>query len=299
LYDALNESPTKRPHPEWDFRRSVLLKGDILMSSGPPNLPPNYPPNFPPNPPPSFPNAQAPLPPAKKSNVLVWILGGVVVVALGFTAMCGIGGYLLMHKAKQAGFDSSLMSKNPGYAAAKMVATLNKDVDVISSDDSTGTIQVRDKKTGQTTTLRFDAATRRMVVTDGEGKQSTVSITGDGDKTALNIQSADGTAKFSAGDSQMPAWVPVYPGSTPKGTYSAQNNGGSQSAFGFMTTDPPAKVIAYYQDQLKSSGFTITGNFTSPAGGLVTGENGKRTLTITVNASGSETSASLIAVEKE
>ncbi len=263
-----------------------------MSSAVPPNLPPNAPPSFPPA-------SQAPLPPGKKSNALVWILGGVVVVVLGFTAMCGIGGFLLLHKAKQAGFDSSLLSTNPGYAAAKMVATLNKDVDVLSTDDSSGTIKVRDKKTGQTTTLRFDPATKRMVVTDGEGKQSTVSITGDGDKTALNIQSADGTAKFGAGDSHMPAWVPVYPGSTPRGTFSAQGKEGSQSAFGFKTGDAPAKVLEYYQNQLKSSGFTISGTFNSPTGGLISAENGKRTLTVTVGASGNETTGSLMAVEKE
>ena len=238
-----------------------------MSSSVPPNFPPNPQGSAPPPPPPFFPQ-QAPLPPGKKSNILIWIVGGVVVVVLGFTAMCGIGGFLLMHKAKEAGFDGSLLSKNPGYAAAKMVATLNKDVDVISTDDSTGTIKVRDNKTGQTTTLRFDPATKRMVVTDGEGKQSTVSITGDGDKTALNIQSADGAVKFSAGgDNQMPAWVPVYPGSTPKGTFSAQNKGASQSGFSFKTTDAAAKVIGYYEDQLKSSGFTIAQTFSSAAGG--------------------------------
>jgi hypothetical protein len=58
-------------------------------------------------------------------------------------------------------------------------------------------------------------------------------------------------------------------------------------------------VIEYYQNQLKSSGFTISGTFSSPAGGLISAENGKRTLTITVSSSGNETSASLMAVEKE
>ncbi len=287
-----------------------------MSSSVPPNFPPTPPGSGPPPPPfppppqgpyqqgpysqPRSPFPQPPLPPGKKSNLLVWILGGVAVVVLGFTAMCGIGAFFVMHKAKEAGFDSTLLSKNPGYAAAKMVATLNKDVDVLSTDDSTGTIQVRDKKTGQTTTLRFDPATKRMVVTDNEGKQATVSITGDGDKTALNVQSSDGNAKFSVGgDNQMPAWVPVYPGSTPKGTFSAQNNGASQSGFGFTTQDPPAKVIEYYQNQLTSSGFTISGTFTSAAGGLISAENGKRTLTVTVNASGNETAASLMAVEKQ
>jgi hypothetical protein len=262
----------------------------------------SVPPNFPPAPqgtvPPPFP-PQAPLPPAKKSNLLVWILGGVVVVVLGFTAMCGIGGYLLMHKAKEAGFDSGLMSKNPGYAAAKMAATLNQEVDVISSDDSTGTIKIRDKKTGQTTTLRFDPATKRMVVTDGDGKTSSLSITGEGDKASLNVQSADGTSNFSVGgNNQMPTWVPVYPGSTPKGTFSATTKGEMQSAYEFKTPDSPGKVIDYYQNQLKSSGFKVMQTFSSPSAGLMTAENGSRSLTLTLSAPDKETMASLMAVEK-
>ena len=153
-----------------------------------------------------------------------------------------------------------------------MAAALNQDVDVLSTDDRSGTITVRDKKTGRTTTLRFDAEKKQMVVIDGEGKQSTVSITGEGDSTSVNFQSADGTAKFSAGgDNQMPAWVPVYPGSTPQGTFSASNVSGSnpsgsnqgtkQSVFGFKTTDAPSKVMEYYQNQLKSSGFNVTQTF--------------------------------------
>jgi hypothetical protein len=214
--------------------------------------------------------------------------------------MCGVGGYLLMRKAKNSGLDSSLMKTNPAYAAAKMAATLNQDVEVLSSDDGTGTIKVRDKKTGQTTTMRFDTASKQMTVIDGEGKQSTVSITGEGDKASVNIQSADGTAKFSAaGDNQLPAWVPVYPGSTPKGTFSASNKDGTQSAFGFKTNDAPAKVMEYYQNQLKSSGFNVTQTFSTATGGMMSAENGGRTLTVTVGASGKETSASLMTIEKQ
>src|ERR1700690_690890 len=94
----------------------------------------SVPPNFPPQSPAPFPPPQQ-LPPGKKPNILIWILGGLVVLGLGVTMMCGIGGYLLLHKAKTSGFDPALLSKNPGYAAAKMAATLNKDVEVLSSDD--------------------------------------------------------------------------------------------------------------------------------------------------------------------
>ena len=281
-----------------------------MSSAGPPNFPPNLPPNAPPNVPPSFPQGaqppgyppgwQAPLPPAKKSNALIWILGIVVVMVFGVMATCGIGAFLVMRKAKEAGLDSTLLSKNPAYAMAKLAATVNKDVDVISTDDGTGTIKVRDKKTGETTTLRFDAATKKMVVIDSSGKQATIGITGEGDKTALNIQGPDGTVKFGGGaGNQLPAWVPVYPGATAKGTFSSQANGSTQSAFGFTTPDPAAKVIEYYQDHLKSSGFTVTQTFTSATGGLLTGVNGNRTVTVTVSSTGNETSATLLVAEKQ
>ena len=92
--------------------------------------------------PPAFPPSnQAPLPPAKKSNLLLWIIGIVVVVMVGFTAMCGLGGYFLMRKAKQSGFDSALITKNPGYATAKMMVTMNPELDVVSSDDSSGAMR--------------------------------------------------------------------------------------------------------------------------------------------------------------
>ena len=41
------------------------------------------------------------------------------VVLLG---MCGLAGFFIMHKAKQAGLDSGLLSSNPAYAMAKMAA---------------------------------------------------------------------------------------------------------------------------------------------------------------------------------
>ncbi len=93
---------------------------------------------------------------------------------IGVTAMCGLAGYFIMHKAKQAGFDSGLLTTNPAYAAAKMVATMNPDVETVTTDDSSGTITVRDKKSGKTTTLKFDPEKKTMVVIDENGKEATV-----------------------------------------------------------------------------------------------------------------------------
>ena len=100
-----------------------------MSSSVPPPFPPSNPP--PPDPfasnSPPLPLGQPPLPPGKKPNILIWILGGIVVLMIGVTAMCGLAGFFIMHKAKQAGLDSGLLSSNPAYAVAKMAATMNPD----------------------------------------------------------------------------------------------------------------------------------------------------------------------------
>jgi hypothetical protein len=254
--------------------------------------------------PPAFPSPnQAPLPPGKKPNILIWILGGIVVLMLGVTMMCGIGGYFLMRKAKQAGFDTDLLKSNPAYAAAKMAVTLNPDVETVSSDDSRGAITVRDKKTGKLMKFKFDPDKKTMVITDENGKEATVKVTGDGDKGSLEVQGPDGgTVKFGAtAGNQMPGWVPVYPGSTPKGTFSAQTKDGNQSTFTFNTGDAPAKVMTYYQDQLKASGFAINMATTTPQGGMVMAEDSGKahSVMLTVGASNDGTSVSVTSIEKK
>jgi hypothetical protein len=221
---------------------------------------------------------------------------------LGVTMMCGLGGYFLMRKAKQAGFDSALLTKNPAYAAAKMAVTLNPDVETVSSNDSNGTITVRDKKTGQVMNFKFDPDKKTMVITDENGKEATVKVTGDGDKGAVEVQGPDGAVKFGATTSnQMPGWVPVYPGSSPQGTFSTQTKDGNQSTFTFKTKDAAAKVMSYYQDQLKAGGFTINLSTTSPQGGMVMAEDsGKtRSVMLTVGGSGEGTDVSVTSIEKK
>jgi hypothetical protein len=253
--------------------------------------------------PPAFPPPnQAPLPPGKKPNILVWILGGVVVLMLGVTIMCGLGGYFLMRKAKQAGFDSDLLTRNPAYAAAKMAVTLNPDVETVASDDSHGTITVREKKTGKVMNFKFDADKKTMVITGDDGKEMRVTAHADGDKGTVEVQGPDGTMKFGAAASnQMPGWVPVYPGSSPQGTFSAQTKDGNQSSFAFKTKDAPAKVMAYFQDQLKAGGFTINMTTAGPQGGMVMAEDsGKaRSVMLTVGGSGEGADVSVTVIEKK
>jgi len=104
----------------------------------------------------------------------------------------------------------------------------------------------------------------------------------------------------AAAGKSAPAWVPVYPGSSPQGTMATQSKDGSSNTFTFKTSDAPAKVLAYYQDQLKSAGFKINLVTNTDQGGIVQAENSEkqRTVMVTVGASGEGTEANVIAVEK-
>jgi hypothetical protein len=236
-------------------------------------------------------------PPApKKTSVWVWILGGVAIFFFAIMLTCGVVGYMGMRMIKSAGFDSELMKNNPGLAMAKMATAMNKNLEVLSSNDRSGTIVVRDKTTGKVTTLKFDPDTKKMVVSTDDGKQSSVTI----DNSGLTATSADGsTVKYgNAAGNNVPSWVPVYPGSSPQGTVSATNGDTSQNTFTFKSPDPASKVIAFYSDQLKAAGLKVNMTTTSDQGGMLQAEDEgkKRTVIVTVGTSseGSETGVNVI-----
>jgi len=229
------------------------------------------------------------MPPAAPRNTspLVWILaivGGLVVVGILFAV--GVT-FFVVHKVRQAGFDPELMRRNPGLAVSKMIATTNPDVDVVSTNDNAGTITVRDKKTGKTVTMTFDDAK------NGQFK--------------MNAQSEDGTAsmQFGGGVGELPSWVPHYPGSTPKGTFSMKGSGndgsGEVRSFTFTTKDPASKAMSFYQDKAKELGMKANLTGTSGEGGMIIAadDDSKRTLTVVVVGGSGETTVNVSYVQKK
>jgi hypothetical protein len=243
----------------------------------------------PPNPPTPGGTAPAPVPAPQTSSgvkVLLWVLGiilGLILLALG---SCAAVLFYARHKITQAGFSSELMKKNPGYAAAKMAVTMNPDAEIISSDDSAGTIVVRNKKTGKVVTMKFDPQKKAMAITDENGNTSTMTTSGEGSNANLEIKGPDGTVKIGNTSDKTPDWVPSYPGSSPKSTFSSTNGGEQTGSYAFITADGADKVMSFYGDTLKASGFTVSnmsGSSNGKVGGMVSGEDKATKRTVVVS----------------
>jgi hypothetical protein len=214
-------------------------------------------------------------PPAKKgTSPWVWILGGLaLILVLGVISVVGMG-FFIAKKAKDAGIDSSLAQTNPVLAAAKMMVALNPEVEVVKSDDSAGTITIREKKTGKTITMSAEDIKNGKISFTEEGSGETMTFGGGG---------------------KLPSWVPSYPGSKPEGVFSATGGEGEGGSARFTTTDPAAKVVEFYQNALKSAGYKITTSTAGDSSGMVAGEDqtNNRTVMATIGAEAGETNVVL------
>lgn len=232
---------------------------------------------------------------------LAWIGIGCVVILI----LCGIGLGIMGFIAKRA---VDRFSKNPTMAAAELAVKMNPDLELVNADEAHNTITVKDKKTGETTTISADdAKNNKWSIKTDKGSATFDASSGQG----LNIQATDekgqkSTTTFggSGAPQNLPSWLPVYPGGTVQGTYDTTNAEGRTAAFTVSTTDASTKVIDYYESQLKGAGLppeksTYTTN--GQTGGTVTGKSadGKREASVIVSSSNGSTQAVITFSEKK
>jgi hypothetical protein len=258
-----------------------------------------------PPPPPQIPQAAAPAPAAaKKTSPLIWVLvgcGGLVLLAAIIMLVAGV------FVAKKVGSYAKDAEKNPAMAAAKLIVAMNPELETVSTDDSAGTITIRNKKTGEVITVDLDDVKKGKIRFKNEkGESAEISASGEGETGKIEVKSDKGTMTFGAGGSaEAPDWVPAYPGSQPEGMYSAKGAQGTTAAFTFDTEDAPEKVIAFYEEKLKDAGFEVTtSTFKKGAtlsGGLINAvaEAEKRQVHVTVSAEDAGTKVAVNFVEGE
>ncbi len=227
-------------------------------------------------------------PPRKGLSPLAWVgIGCAVIVVMGTIVMVGAG-IFAAHKLQR-------FAKNPGLEGAKLVVSMNPDLETKSIDEGRQTMTVYNKKTGETVTMGFDDLKKgRFKMSSDKGTASVDLNTDGGSKPTLKVTDEKGqTSTFTAGTgaaNDLPSWVPVYPGGKVQGSVaanSAQSKGGNLTV---TTSDSPEKVFSYYESQLKAGGWKIENNMNASGGGstmrmlTATNAGGKQTLNFIVTA---------------
>ena len=243
--------------------------------------------------PPSAPLSAGQPPAAKQSKTLIYVLAGcgglIVLVAVIMAAIS----FFIASKAKEFG-------SNPAFAAAKLVVSLNPEVQLVEADESTGRITVREKKTGKTVTMDFRDIQKGRFSFEGEdGKRVDLEAQGEGDSGSLTMRGPDGSMEFGAGSAaKVPAWVPKYPGAQVVGTFSTQGGEGEGGTFQLKCNASADAVAAFYEREIKAAGMTVQKHSmqsgkTSTIMVMGGNESDGRTLSATVSSTDEGTTAQI------
>jgi hypothetical protein len=191
-------------------------------------------------------------PAPKKSKVLLWVLlgcGGLIVIVI--LVMMAVS-FFVARKASEFG-------KNPGFAAAKIMASLNPNVEVVKADENTGKITLRDKKTGKTVTLDFQEIQKGHMSFEGErGEKVDIRGEAEGGAGSVTVKGPEGTMQFGQGSlANVPSWVPKYPGAQAAGAFTSQQGGEEGGTFQLQCGGSVEEVAAFYERELKSAGMKV------------------------------------------
>lgn len=176
----------------------------------------------------------------------------VFIVAAGLLVMKGV------QKAKQFAGD---FQKNPAKAGAMLVLKANPELEFVGSDDEKGEITVRDKKSGETTTMSFEDLTKgRLTIKNGKGEKITLDAS-DPKNGKVTVNGPNG--KMTVGNAShvaLPTWMPSYPGAVSQpGSVVTERPGKVSGMIMLQTSDPIAKVQEFYESKLKADGFVTEG----------------------------------------
>lgn len=242
----------------------------------------------PPPPPPGLPTAKKGLGP------LAWVgIGCGVLLVLGLIAMVA-GGIFVKNKVQK-------FTDNPEMTMAEAIVAANPDVEKVSSDPEAKTITVRDKKTGEETTINLaDLKEGRWEV---KTKDGTATMGAEG----ITVTDAEGkVSTIGAPTSQLPGWLPKYPNTIgePAGAFESTSAEGKTATFTITTADPVDQVLTFYETQLEGAGFKANKNTYATdgatSGGTVAGTSAdeKRTFNVLATADNGQTQAVVSYSEK-
>lgn len=257
----------------------------------------------PPPPPPSYPTPGVPGQAPKKGGLpwYAWVgIGCVVLLMLGLGS-CFVVGYYA--KQKLAGY-AEKFEKNPELAAVELMIQANPDYEVVSTDEESKRITIRETKTGKEATFDFEQIKSGNFSIETEEGTSTIGVGGTDDGGSggqITVTGPEGqTATFGASaGADLPSWVPGYPGASSQGGFSGTTGDTRSGTVALQTSDSIETVLAYYERELEAAGYTVEKNTYATngqtAGATLTAKSAdaSRDITIILGAADGTTTVSL------
>ena len=226
----------------------------------------------------------------KGLHPMTWVAIGCAGLLLVVFLVVAVGDEFAFKKEKEIVEE---MEANPTRTAAELFVELNPELELIETDETTGTMTIRNKKTDETVTLDYEAIKdgrfEWQTQDGGEGGGISVATTETSDGApAIQISTAEGETKFGGNMdlSDVPSWVPAYPGTAEReGTFSSDTASGVSGAYSFKSPDKPSVVIEYYDKLLSGQGFEVTQQSfdgSGASGGNISGTRASDGRTVTI-----------------
>lgn len=241
--------------------------------------------------PPPPPGAPAP---KKGMGPLGWIAIGCGAIALLGILALGVGGYMFKKKVVDP------LKENPGMATAELIIRANPDLELVSSDPDKNTLTVKNTKTGEVVTINAeDIKEGKITFETAEGKTE-VDASSSGESGSVHVTGPEGAEVTWGGTApkDLPAWVPIYPGSDVQAALDATNGEGRTASFSITTSDSVDDVVQFYESKLGDAGLKVSKNTIDANGqrsAILTGtsEDDKKTVTAMIGQQDGKTSASI------
>jgi hypothetical protein len=207
----------------------------------------------------------APVPPQQPEKKGLSPLAWIGIGCLGLLVIGGIVATVIavfvVGKVKEA-------AEDPVAATAKLLAAANPDIELVSADKESRTVVFRDLKTGEELTFNYDDIENGKVSFSSGSGTAELEVES-GDEGGLTVKTSEGTATFGAGEaSDIPAWVPVFSGATPEGSFSAEGGGQSTGTFSFTANASVEQILGFYDDEAEELGLEVQSRTTTAEGAM-------------------------------
>jgi hypothetical protein len=221
----------------------------------------------------------------KRTHPLVWVAVGCAGVIMLGAFVLVVGSYFVFNAVKDVAEE---VEDQPVVAAARLIAATNPEIELIEADEENRVVVFRNTKTDEEYTIDFEDIEEGKFSFFSDDESFTLELDSDEDDSGtLTITTEDGTTRFGAGAhiGDIPSWVPVYPGTTPEGTYSSESPEGRSGAYTIETEDELDLVVDFYISELEEQGLEIVNQARSKEGAFLTAQSPDDDLTMNLGAS--------------